>query len=355
MSHHISIDKMVNRVHYIGRVMKKDKEYFKKIGLNKKSDQCREYHKKILRLMYILNKLNGNQHVRTSELCKEFNVDVRTVQRDLNLLQDAGFPLVPVEKGIWAFVEGFSLRKMMLTNEEASLLTFFHEIADSLGKNFSESFRSLANKLLSRDDDSPFYIKMPATQAHMKNFPFVKELEKAIDECQKILLTYEADNGNEVFKLSPVKLINFEGFWYLLAMPEGKSAFWKFRSEKIKGLELLDENFDPPRDLKTILDRSVNIWFNADPGEKIVLEIDKDAAHYFKKKIYFPEQRIMKETKDGTLIVESRANFNEVLRTIIHWIPDIRVIKPKELDTKIQGIVTAYLKGSKPRWGKDRE
>ena len=313
--------------------------------------QNKDYAKKIMRLMFILNKLNGTGRVRSSELCEEFNVNIRTIQRDIALLGEAGFPVVPTEKGVYTFMEGFSLKKLMLSNEEASLISFFHEIADSLGKNFSESFHSLANKLLSRDDNSPFYIKMPTTQAHMKNFPFVKELEQAIDECQKISLTYETEKGNEVFKLAPVKLINFEGFWYLLAMPEEKQAFWKFRSEKIKGLELLTENFDPPRNLKSILDRSVNIWFTGEPGEKIVLEIDKGAAHYFKKKVYFPEQRIMKEKKDGSLILETRANFNEVLRTIIHWIPDIKVVKPKELDTKIRELLKAYLKGSKPRWG----
>ena len=313
--------------------------------------QNKDYAKKIMRLMFILNKLNGAGKVRTAELCEEFNVNIRTIQRDLELLNNAGFPVLSVEKGIYTFTEGFSLRKLMLTNEEASLISFFHEIANSLGKNFSESFHSLANKMLSRDDNSPFYIKIPATQAHMKNFPFVKELEQAIDECQKVSLTYASLKGNEVFKLSPVKIVNFEGFWYLLAMPEGKRAFWKFRSEKIKGLELLSENFDPPRDLKAMLDRSVNIWFSGEPGEKIVLEIDKDSAHYFKKKIYFPEQRILKEKKDGTLVVESRANFNEVMRTIIHWIPDIRVVSPKELDVKIKGLLKEYLKGSKPRWG----
>ena len=331
--------------------MKKEKEFFEKLRKKKAPKKERSYPEKILRLMFMLNKLNGNGRVLTSELCKEFNVNVRTVQRDLELLNKAGFPTSPLEKGVHSFVEGFSLRRLMLTNEEASLISFFHGIADSLGKNFSESFHGLANKLLSRDDDSPFYMKMPATQPHMKNFPFVKELEQAIDDCQKISLTYASLKGSEVLKLSPVKLVNFEGFWYLLAMPEGKRAFWKFRSEKIKGLELLDENFDPPRNLNAMLDRSVNIWFSGEPGEKIVLEIDKDAAHYFKKKIYFPEQKIVKEKKDGTLVLETHANFNEVMRTIIHWIPDIRVISPKALDVKITGILKEYLKGSKPRWG----
>ena len=46
---------------------------------------------------------------------------------------------------------------------------------------------------------------------------------------------------------------------------------------------------------------------------EIVLGIDKASAHYFKKKIYFPDQKIVKEKKDGTLILETYANFNEVM------------------------------------------
>jgi len=311
----------------------------------------KNYDKKIFRLVSILNKLNGGGKVRSSELAEEFNVSIRSVQRDLDLLNMTGFPLDMPEKGVYSFMPGFSLRKLMLTDEEASLLSFFHEIANSLGKNFSESFRSLVSKVLAKEDSSPFYVKLPGIPANMKNFPFVKDLEHAVQESQKILIKYESAKGLREHKLCPLKLVNFEGFWYLLAMPDGKRQFRKFRSEKIKGLKVLDETFDPPRNLKTALDRSVNIWFSEEQGEKILLEIDKDAAHYFKKKIYFPEQRIVKEKKDGTLILETQANHNEVLRTIIQWIPDIRVIKPKELDLKVRQLLNAYLKGSRPRWG----
>lgn len=311
----------------------------------------KNYDKKIFRLVSILNKLNGGGKVRSSALAEEFNVNIRSVQRDLDLLNLTGFPLDTPEKGVYSFMPGFSLRKLMLTDEEASLLTFFHEIADSLGKNFSESFRSLVSKVLAKEEDSPFYVKLPEIQANMKNFPFVKELEQAIDSAQKVSIKYEGAKGLETHNLCPLKLVNFEGFWYLLAMPDKVREFRKFRSEKIKGLELIDENFDPPRNIKSVLDRSVNIWFTEHPGEKILLEIDKDAAHYFKKKIYFPDQRIVKQKKDGSLILETHANFNEVIRTIIHWIPDIQVIKPKELDTRIRQLLNAYLKGSRPRWG----
>ncbi len=304
--------------------------------------------------MFILNKLNGGGKIRSSEMAKEFNVSMRSIQRDMDLLDMTGYLIDKPEKGVYCFAEGFSLRKLMLTNEEASLLSFFHEIADSLGSSFSDSFKSLVSKVLAKEDASPFYVKLPETQAQMKSFPFVKELERAINDTQKISIRYETSKGVEDFKLCPLKLINFEGFWYLMAMPEGKQQFWKFRSEKIKGVDMLNEHFDPPRSVKSVLDRSVNIWFSEKPGDKIILEIDKASAHYFKKKIYFPDQKIVKEKKDGTLILETYANFNEVMRTIIHWIPDIRVISPKELDSKINELLKAYLKGAKPRWGGPR-
>lgn len=311
----------------------------------------KNYDKKIFRLVSILNKLNNGGKVSSGKLAQEFNVSIRSVQRDLDLLNTAGFPLDMNEKGVYSFMPGFSLKKVMLTNEEASLLTFFHEIADSLGKNFSESFRSLVTKVLSRDDGSPFYVKLPEVQGAMKNLPFMNELERAIRESKKVSISYEGAKKTGEYKVCPLKLINFDGFWYLLAMPDKKREFRKFRSEKIKGLRLLNEPFDPPRNVKSVLDRSVNIWFNETPGEKILLDIDKDAAHYFKKKIYFPEQRIVKEKKDGSLVLETRANFNEVIRTIIHWIPDIRVISPRTLDGRIRELLSAYLKGSRPRWG----
>ena len=51
--------------------MKKDKEFFEKLGHKKSSKADRRYPEKILRLMFILNKLNGNGRVLTSELCEE--------------------------------------------------------------------------------------------------------------------------------------------------------------------------------------------------------------------------------------------------------------------------------------------
>ena len=114
------------------------------------------YDKKVFRLFSILNQLDSREKVSTSELAREFNVSLRTVQRDIVLLNTTGFPIIPLEKGYHSFIEGFSLKKMMLTREEASLLSFLHDISKSLGEKFEDSFSRILKKVVSKEQGSLF-------------------------------------------------------------------------------------------------------------------------------------------------------------------------------------------------------
>lgn len=305
----------------------------------------KSYDKKTFRLISILNKLDSQRQVNTSILAKEFNVSVRTIQRDLELLNMTGFLLDSPAKGLYRFSEGFSLKKMKLTHEEASLLTVLFDMTKSLGNNFEESFRKILAKVFSQEYDSPFYIKMPASLKIPKGYPFMKVLEEAIDSCQKIKVSYEGYGKEGEHLLRPLKIIFFDGFWYLLANPEDKPWLVKFRLEDIKEVKIVGGYFSPPANLKTILDESVNIFFSDKRDKKVVLRVDKEAARYFQKKAYFPLQKITKVNKDGSLKVETMvAHFMEVILVVLRWIPYVVVESPKELKEEVKQIVEGYLK-----------
>jgi len=303
------------------------------------------YDKKVFRLFYILNQLDSRKKISTSELANEFNVSLRTVQRDIVLLNTTGFPIISFEKGYHSFMEGFSLKKMMLTREEASLLSFLHDISKSLGDKFEESFSSILKKVVSKEQDSAFYVKLPEGSKISKDYPFIKELEAAVKDSIKIVLNYKTPEKEGEYKVCPLKIIFFDGFWYLLAQVDGKDWIIKFRLENIINIELLDEYFTSPRNLSTFLDQSVNIWFTEKRDKLIVLKVDKDVAMYFKQQVYFPLQKITKENKDGSLRIETKICHNEeILRIILRWIPYVHVIKPKDLKVEVEEIVKGYLK-----------
>ena len=106
---------------------------------------------------------------------------------------------------------------------------------------------------------------------------------------------------------------------------------------------MISDHFEPPKNLKTMLDESKNIWFNEKDKQTVILKISKEAARYFKQKKYFPHQKIVKENKDGSLVVESKVgDFREAISTIMHWIPNIQVLEPKELKETIKAAIDEY-------------
>jgi predicted DNA-binding transcriptional regulator YafY len=303
------------------------------------------YDKKVFRLFFILNQLDSRKKVSTGELAKEFNVSLRTVQRDIVLLNTTGFPIISFEKGYHSFMEGFSLKKMMLTKEEASLLSFLHDISKSLGGKFEDSFSSILKKVISKEPVSAFYVKLPEGSKINRNFPYIKELEDAVKNNMKIALHYKTPEKEGDYRVCPLKIIFFDGFWYLLVKVDGKDWIRTFRLENIRNIELLDEYFTSPKNLSTFLDQSVNIWFTEKRDKQVVLKIDKEAARYFKQQVYFPLQKITKENRDGSLRIETKICHNEeIIYTIFRWIPYVHVIEPKGLKKEIKEKITEYLK-----------
>ncbi len=305
----------------------------------------KDYDKRIFRLLSILNKLDAGQKISSRELAEDFNVSLRSVQRDLELLSRAGFLLSSPKKGMYSFEDGFSLKKMRLTNEEASLLSFLYEIASSLGENFQKSFRNILQKVIQKEYDSPYYAKLPKGVGLKADYRFTADLEEAIDQCQKIKLSYEKHKKIKEYKLCPLKVIYYDGFWYLLSQVDGKDWLLKFRLEQIKGIEVLDEYFEPPNNLQTMLDQSVNIWFSERKTKKVTLKIEKGAARFFKQRKYFPHQKIARENADGSVLIECKvSDYMEVIPTVLYWMPYITIITPIEIRKEIQKRAQEYLK-----------
>jgi len=306
--------------------------------------QLKQYDSKIFRLMYILNKLDAGSQISTQDLAKEFNVSPRTVQRDIQLIDIAQFPLTTMEKGQYSFQKGFSLKKMMLTHEQASLLAFLGEIAQSLGMKFEESFKGIVNKVISPECDLPYYAKV-AGGVKLKKYPFLKDIEQAIGECRKVELYYLMDGKEKWLKVDPLKIAFFDGFWYMVSRVGGKDWILKLRLDKIKSLTPTKEYFKIPSTLKAMLEQSVNVWFSEKRDKKITLKVDKEIAHFFKQKKYFPLQKIKKVQRNGSLIIECKAcQEMEVMPTIMHWIPYIKVVEPKKLRVEIIRAVEEYRK-----------
>ncbi len=295
---------------------------------------------KMSAIIFILNKLDSGE-VTTKGLAEELNVSTKSIQRYLREIEIADFPLWNPAKGTYAFVEGFSLQKMQLSDTEAGLLVLLNSFVDSLNnKKLDESFDILRKRMLQDNADNPFYIKLPKSDKYEVTQK-TKLIEKVIKD--KEYVTIESVYNKEIKNLKPIKIAYYDGFWYLICLLGQKNKVLKYNIVNIKNIIPTGEHFEHTKDITKILKESINIYFEIDRKIKVTLSVAKKAAKYFKTKQYFPLQKITKENKDGSLILECKiAKEEEILPTIFHWLPYVKVIEPKWLDDTVREILKQY-------------
>ncbi|MBF0594986.1 MAG: WYL domain-containing protein [Candidatus Omnitrophica bacterium] len=323
--------------------LKKKIVTFKRTGKGKKSEGQK---KAIERLITLLSILDKGRSISSKEVAETLDVAQRTVQRDIKVLKNAGYPIDELENGRHQFVEGFTLRKFSLTEEQASLMSFMFEIASGLGETFEESFKDLFNRLRAKDLQTAYFAKVPAKRTPLPASTDIKYLEAAILDCDRVQISYvSAAKVEKEYCLEPLKIAFFDGFWYLVAIKKGETRIQKYRIDRVKSVTILEEAFIPRVNIDKILNDSVNIWFDEVRGDRVLIRVAPEAVQFFKECQYLPLQKTVEERKDGSIVVETfPAQPDEIRRIIMHWIPCLTVLEPAAFKAEIKTMVEEYIK-----------
>jgi len=298
----------------------------------------KDYDKLLFRLTSILTKLSNNEKPTVQELSREFNVSVRTIQRDIyNRL--SGFPIVSNTNKQLEFIEGFSLNKTKLSLEEVTTMTLSLELIKNKGKEFQEASSKLMQKFLYQDVFNPYYIKPLPSEEIDTDSPLLNSIEDAIK--YKNLITLEKNNSTRE-KVAPIKIINYDGFWYLLSKYHNKVSIDMI--SKIKNVKVLPIKFSISDNEMHIYEKVHTPFFNEERDFLVLLHISKEVGHYFRLKEYLPSQKIEKEYKNGSIEISFKVTHIEEIDNLIKsWLPDIRVIKPLWYKNKIIKELQQYL------------
>jgi predicted DNA-binding transcriptional regulator YafY len=298
----------------------------------------------LTRLTIILSRLNDGEALSVTELAKEFNVSDRTIQRDFNE-RLISFPVYQ-EKKKWKMQEGYRLEKSASV-EDAVVLDIMQKLIEGAGQKFSTK----ANKLLSKiknDSLNPIYAKLDMEDIGDK-LKEVQQLEGAISEKQVITCVYSFENYSKELELKPLKIANYEGFWYLLALDARNDELKKYYLKNIKQINRLDTTFTSTAKLDHILDNSISIWFDKDVEPySVTLQITNVVAKYFKRKPISNSQKIEALYEDGSMDISVEiTNDMEIMPFVKYWMPHIQILKPKRINDLILSDLEQYIKVAK--------
>ena len=317
------------------------------------------------RAIRILELLSMGRNVTASELYREFDgaITIRTLQRDMIAIQEAGIPLLcsknATKENVWSFPRDY--RGMVLPsihrNELLSLYMLKAYLQEFRGTHIEKNLASVIEKL---EDMAPgeVYLELDNNEEILWDQDFgaydysrlndlLNRVIEAIIHTQWLTISYRGrgEANGKSLTVFPYRLFSYNGTIYLVAyLPRYQKAISLVLQRIISAEAAESDHPVPPFDVQSYrLDR-----FGVYGGEikTVRLHIAPDYAIYFGNRAWHPSQKAQ-TTKDGGMILEMEVPLSpELVTWILGWHEGIRVLAPDELiDTikdKIKGMAHLY-------------
>ena len=292
--------------------------------------KAKEYTKTLSILLDLINRFYAGENLSTTDIENIYGISKRSAQRYINYLKDAGFNIKSKS------------RKYYLENIIDEEKEMMFEAIESIAKNagIEEELLPLLKQLKLISEENVFYSKLDIEK--IEPFTF-RKIEEAIKNKKILKIKYLMDGEIYDFEIKPLKISNFDGYWYVNALNH-KDEYRTYHIKSIKHLEITDESFEVEKDILKNLDKAVNIWYDPTAKSFIVeLFADEYATKYLERIPISKTQHISKN-EDGTSTVYIEITHkNEIIRKLLMWIPNLRVISPMWLKNEIDKRIKSYL------------
>jgi len=299
----------------------------------------KSYDKTLTRLILILTKLSNNEKPNMSELCEEFGVGLRTIQRDVyqRLMY---FPIQKDKQGRLNFIDGFTLDKSTLDNDEMLLTYLALSQVKDMSSNFGEKIDNIFAKLLNPNFQSSYLIKSQEFEKIDMSSKLLRDIDKAIKNTYLSDLTID----NKQLKIRPYKIVSLNNIWYLLANDEKDDRVKSFLISSIKKFKRTSSKFKLEKPIDEILENVHSGWFEDGRSFTITVKVYSDVAYFFKLRNIFPTQQILEEDTDGNLIVTFIvSHYEDIDNHIKSWLPSIEVLEPTDYREKLSNELEKYI------------
>lgn len=298
---------------------------------------------KLDRLLGILTVLLQNDRMTAPELAEKFEVNRRTIGRDIDALCQAGIPIVThqgVGGGI-AIAEGFKLDKSILTADELS------GIVAALKGLGSVSERSNVERTLDKlhaNSDAVVSMREPVIidlASHYKGqlTGKIQTIKRAILGARLIEFDYIYEKGESHRCIEPYFVIFQWSSWYVFGFCTERQDWRMFKLLRLWNLTLCDESYTP----REIPPDRRDFGMNFPDDIKLVALFDRSEKY---KLIETYGLNCYTDTDDGLRLEIGFTNRDFLINWLLGFGGKVKVVEPdyivEELITAAENILTRY-------------
>ena len=303
----------------------------------------------VIRQWTILRALASNRRTTIGVLAQELDASTRTVRRDLDALQAAGFPIeehdddsgkcwrlppkamARLERSGLTFSELASLylsRALFECFAESALLTDLQSALDKVDAALSPATRKFLDRL-------PHAISAKSPKAKRQDratHGITMRLLEAIMASRVVSMKYDSQRSRRLksYSVHPYRVVHADGGLYLIAFVPEYGELRTFAVERIRQASADKLTFEPIGELESDPFAHSIGAFRAEPV-KVQLRFTAALADRIKERNWHHSQQF-RDRSDGSLVMTLQVSDDLALRSwILSFGSGVRVLAPASL------------------------
>jgi proteasome accessory factor B len=306
----------------------------------------------VIRQWRILKIIEAGRYTTGNDLAEQLGVTERTIRRDIEALQEAGFPLYDDKvdgRKVWRLVEGYKQRlTQTFTMSELAALYFGKNLLSFLGgapfaQDLESAFAKIREALpakslpyLARIQDL-FSARPDPFKDYSKKQDVIAGLIDAVLHQRKAEIAYFSFHSKKTksYNLDPYRLVYYRGGLYLYARAEEYGEVRTFAVERIQKIEVKDASFETPADFNVNEYARGAFGIAGGKAETVELVFDAEMAGYIRERVWHESQHIA-DRPDGTVLLKMHvAPGFELQSWIKGFLPHVQVLGPASLRDQV--------------------
>lgn len=297
----------------------------------------------LVRLLSAIDEGRFSFEALKDQIGEEKPPSTRTLRRYLSVLSDAGFPwFFDRASGTYRFAEGYSLRRLNLSQRELLGLVTLKRLGSSLGGTFATAIEETTQKLLrSSDRRAEAAVESTSFAIRMETVALPPEAERAFEQLQtaqrehrRVQFNYTDKNGIRTQRrVDPYGFIVSSGRVYLVAFDHARNDMRVFAVDNVDEVAITPQTFERPPDfnLEAYGAHSVSGVRHAETLAEVTVRFSPVVAKAAQAASVARERLVVRRGEDGSVDVTYRVvDPLEIVRWTLGWGAEAEVLAPPE-------------------------
>lgn len=301
----------------------------------------------------IISLLSGRVGRSLDQLKAELGVTKRTIQRDITVLEVAGFPVVSESRDgtvYWRLLDStktsaelsFDLAELMALYFSRNLLhllrgspmqTALDSALEKIGARLPASGHDLLRRLKQQ-----IAVSVTGWKDYSASSKTIDALSRAIRHRLTLRIKHKPLKAPEaqLRTVDPYRLWYTGGGLYLVAYDHAKQAIRTFAVERISGVSATNQRFAIRDDFDFEAFQRTAFPVHGGHPQLVRIRFSPEQAPYIMERHWHDSQKLFPQTDGGVIMELQVANLWEVKRWLFGWGADAQLLSPEDLRAELK-------------------